>query len=209
MKKFWLKIEWGAIFVLIPLLMLLFPHAMTPVQVLLGVLAYIFYLYTRHAKLRKKPIFVFSFSHHRLLGEIYNRLVISIILLSLIILIYDDSLLFNLLINKPDLWVLLLVIYPIFSVFPQEIIYRSFFFARYKKIFRHSRLIWMSALSFSFAHIIFLNFFAVFFTFVGGLFFALSYGRTRSLFLVVAEHSIYGIFLYTIGYGEFFIYERF
>ena len=36
--------------------------------------------------------------------------------------------------QEPELWMLTLLIYPIVSVIPQEIIFRTFFFHRYKQI---------------------------------------------------------------------------
>jgi len=208
MKKFWLRVEFLFIFVAIPVLVDLNAQIFSPIPVLVCILLYILLLNLYHKKLRKKEIFKFYLEHRRLFNEVYNRVLISLIFLMLFILLYDQYLIFKMLFKDPVLWFTLLFIYPVFSVVPQEIIFRSFFFARYKKIFKRYVLVFMSAASFSFAHLVFHNWFAIIFTFIGGLFFAITYHQQRSLLLVVIEHTIYGLFLYTIGYGEFFSFEK-
>jgi membrane protease YdiL (CAAX protease family) len=41
-------------------------------------------------------------------------------------------------------------------------------------------------------------------TLVGGLLFAHTYWKTRSLLVSAIEHALYGCLLYTIGLGRFF-----
>ena len=204
MEKFWLRIEFLFIFITLPLLGYLNPEHISPIPVLIAVLSYVFILSLRHKKIRKKNIFTLHRHHHKLLNGIYNRILVSLIIMMMAILFYDHYLIFKMIFKDPLLWMILLFVYPVFSVIPQEIIFRSFFFARYKKIFQRYTLVFMSAASFSFSHIIFENWIAIIFTFIGGLYFAVSYHETKSLLIVVVEHSIYGLFLYTIGFGEFF-----
>ena len=52
----------------------------------------------------------------------------------------------------------------------------------------------------------FANAFALAFTFVGGIFFLSSYRRTGSLLFSDLEHALYGDFLFTIGWGEYFFH---
>ena len=204
MKNFWLRVEFLVIFICLPLLGYVYPKYISPIPVLIAVLTYVFYLSLRHKKIRKKNIFTFHIHHHKLLRSIYNRILASLIIMMLAIMFYDHYLIFKMIFKDPLLWLVLLFVYPIFSVIPQEIIFRSFFFTRYKKIFKRYPMVFMSAASFSFSHIIFENWIAITFTFIGGLYFAISYHQTKSLLIVVIEHSIYGLFLYTIGFGEFF-----
>ena len=92
-----------------------------------------------------------------------------------------------------------------FSVLPQEVLYRVFFFERYRPLFgRGAGLVAASALVFGFGHIIFHNWLAVPLTLLGGWLFARSYRRTSSLLLIFIEHTLYGCAIFTIGYGEFF-----
>jgi uncharacterized protein len=114
-------------------------------------------------------------------------------------------LLFNFVRRAPVFWAIVMVLYPILSVYPQGIIYRAFFFERYRGLFPNSVvLIAMSAVAFSFAHIIFRNPIAVAFTLIGGLLFAWRYAGTGSLFTSSFEHALYGCWMFTIGLGEYF-----
>lgn len=102
-------------------------------------------------------------------------------------------------------WAIVMVLYPVLSVYPQGIIYRAFFFERYRGLFPNTMvLIVMSAVAFSFAHIIFRNPIAVAFTLVGGLLFAWRYAETRSLLTSSFEHALYGCWMFTIGLGQYF-----
>ena len=106
--------------------------------------------------------------------------------------------------EQTSLWLMTLVLYPLLSVVPQEIIYRTFFFHRYKQILpsRYVRL-GASTLLFGFAHAIYGNWIAVAVSAVGGAVFGFRYMQSRSTAVVVVEHSLWGCFLFTIGFGSF------
>lgn len=108
--------------------------------------------------------------------------------------------------HNTELWLVTLLIYPIISVLPQELIFRTYFFHRYKQIIpgKHYRL-GLSAASFALAHAIYGNWIAVVVSLVGGLLFGYRYIQTRSTLIVVLEHSIWGMYLFTLGVGVFFL----
>jgi uncharacterized protein len=115
------------------------------------------------------------------------------------------GLLFNFVRRSPLFWAIVMVLYPVLSVYPQGIIYRAFFFERYRTLFPNTvALIAASAVAFSFAHIIFRNPIAVGFTLIGGALFAWRYAETGSLFASSFEHALYGCWMFTIGLGEYF-----
>ena len=115
----------------------------------------------------------------------------------------DKESLFAVLLNKPKLWVLILLFYSLFSVYPQELLYRTFFFKRYKTLFKNEYVfIFINALLFSLAHLFFKNTLVLLLTFLGGLLFAFTFKKTKSTFLVSIEHSIYGCWLFTVGMGN-------
>jgi membrane protease YdiL (CAAX protease family) len=115
------------------------------------------------------------------------------------------QLLFNFVKRTPAFWAVVMMLYPVLSVYPQGIIYRAFFFERYRGLFPNNMLlIVVSAIAFSFAHIIFRNPIAVIFTLVGGLLFAWRYAETGSLFTSSFEHALYGCWMFTIGLGQYF-----
>jgi membrane protease YdiL (CAAX protease family) len=97
---------------------------------------------------------------------------------------------------------MILFIYSFFSVYPQELIYRTFFFQRYESLFR-SNLVFtlVNAAVFSLAHIFFKNTLVMLLTFIGGILFALTFKKTKSTLLVSIEHAIYGCWLFTVGMG--------
>ena len=107
--------------------------------------------------------------------------------------------------HMPFQWAALLLLYPVFSVYPQELLYRAFFARRYRALFpRLGLLVAASALTFGWMNLIFRNPLAVALTLVGGYFFAQTYARTRSLRLVCLEHALYGNLIFTVGLGEYF-----
>ena len=103
------------------------------------------------------------------------------------------------------IWLSIMVIYPLLSVYPQELIYRAFIFHRYKAMLPgKNAIVHLSAIAFSFGHVIYFHPLSIILTFFGGYLFAWTYVRTRSLLAVSVEHALYGCLLYTIGLGRFF-----
>lgn len=107
--------------------------------------------------------------------------------------------------ERPGLWIMVMVLYPVLSVVPQEMIYRAFIYRRYAPLFGpRAGYIFASALAFGFMHIIFVNIFAVVLSAAGGFLFAWNYAGSRSLALVSLEHALYGCLIFTVGLGRFF-----
>jgi len=100
---------------------------------------------------------------------------------------------------------LMTIIYPFSSALPQELIFREFFFYRYKPIFRNEIvLISINVILFAFAHIYFANWTILIFTLIGGIIFALTYLKTKSLFVVTIEHTLFGMLILSSGLSEQF-----
>lgn len=107
--------------------------------------------------------------------------------------------------ERPGLWAAVMVLYPLFSVVPQEILYRVFFFHRYEDLLGGAwRTSFHSAVLFGVAHLLFGNWISVVLTAIGGWFFATTYARTRSLWLASFEHALYGQLVFTVGLGLYF-----
>ena len=115
------------------------------------------------------------------------------------------DILFSLVRRNTGLWLAIMIGYPVASVYPQEIIFRAFFFHRYRPVFRER---WMivaaSAAAFAWVHIIFGNPLAVALTLPGGVIFAYRYLKTESTLVVSAEHALYGCLIFTVGIGGYF-----
>lgn len=107
--------------------------------------------------------------------------------------------------ESPAFWAVVMVAYPVLSVYPQGLLYRAFFFERYAELFPGKwAMILASAAAFAFLHIVFRNWLAVGLTFAGGLLFALNYAETGSLATSSFEHALYGCWLFTVGLGQYF-----
>ena len=107
--------------------------------------------------------------------------------------------------TQPRLWLTIMALYPLLSVWPQELLYRAFIYNRYAPLFGKSGgFVLASAVAFGFMHVIFLNATAVLLAFCGGLMMARTYKANRSLALSCLEHALYGCFIFTIGLGRFF-----
>lgn len=133
------------------------------------------------------------------------RWVIACIGMTAFIYFYDGERMFKLLLERPQMIPFLMVLYPILSALPQEFIFCSFFFERYKGFFgAGASMVAASAIVFAYAHILYINPVAPTLSLVGGLIFALTYLKTKSLALVTIEHGLYGNFLFLVGLGWYF-----
>lgn len=115
---------------------------------------------------------------------------------------YHPGKLFIVIKQSPLFWLKMILIYSFFSVYPQEFIYRSYFFSRYEKLLDKKWLVLTNVLAFPMAHLFFQSWLVLGITLIGGLLFAVSYLKTKSLILTSVEHAIYGSWLFTIGMGE-------
>lgn len=173
------------------------------IKMCLGVIGFLYILYVL-LKIEKNR---FKVAPNLNWKSFWKRTGLTLIGIAIITTVFvwvtDKEALFNVLINKPKLWVLILFIYSLFSVYPQELIYRTFFFQRYELFFKNkNHLLFINAIVFSLGHIFFRNSVVLVLTFLGGLLFAISFNKTRSTLLVSIEHAVYGCWLFTIGMGE-------
>lgn len=146
---------------------------------------------------------------HKLRNSVLKHIVFRFLIIALltisILYIKDKESLFNVVLNKPTLWLKFSGIYILFSVIPQELIYRTFFVKRYQELIKNEVLfILINSILFSFAHIWFQSWVVLSFTFVGSLLFLNTYLKTKSTWLILFEHSLYGVWLYTVGFGALF-----
>jgi membrane protease YdiL (CAAX protease family) len=133
----------------------------------------------------------------------FLKLSVIVVLTTLYMWWVDKSNLFQVVLNKPLLWLIILLVYSFLSVYPQELVYRTFFFKRYQELFTDPKLIiFVNAILFSLGHLFFKNALVIVLTFFGGLLFAMTFNRTNSTLLVSIEHAIYGSWLFTVGMGS-------
>jgi membrane protease YdiL (CAAX protease family) len=155
-----------------------------------------------------------SFDHqllvrHAGLGSGFRKLLLRdvplLLLLGLAVWLAAPKMLFSLIKTAPALWLLVMIFYPVLSVYPQELLYRAYFFHRFKPLFGEGiGMIAASAMLFGFVHIIFGNWISIALTAAGGVLFALTYMKSGSLLLACLEHALFGDFIFTIGIGRYF-----
>lgn len=116
---------------------------------------------------------------------------------------------FALPVQNTALWTAIMLLYTLFSVAPQAIVYRCFFFHRYAPLFPGpGTLVLAAAAAFAMAHVVFRNLPAVALSLAGGFLFARTYIASKSMPLSVLEHAIYGDWLFTVGLGLYFYHGR-
>ena len=204
-----LAIEFVAFFIALPIVLYIRPRGIPIVPFLWGCTAYCLVTLLFDKTFRRAELWrPWRLRNHR--TEILTLFITGAILIAGLVWRFEPQRLFGLVKTNPMLWALVMAFYPVFSVYPQGIIYRSFVMHRYRPLLRTRRgtqrwmLIAVSALSFSFMHIIFHNWIAVTLTLIGGVLFARTHLKTRSLFVSSFEHALYGCFLFTIGLGSYF-----
>lgn len=107
--------------------------------------------------------------------------------------------------TRPLIWCLVMLLYPILSAYPQELIYRSCFYVRYAQLFPSPRaMIIASSIAFAWLHIVFWNLPSLVLSFLGGVLLSHTYWRTRSTLAVSIEHAVYGCLVFTLGVGRYF-----
>jgi membrane protease YdiL (CAAX protease family) len=205
-KAILLAAEMTALFVVIPLLFYyrVLPNVPLPFLLLTVVVVYLF--------LRRDPTFdrrhLWKFSGVRNgLKPILIRAAVLCTLLGLGVWLFMPDRLFSFVRRAPVFWAVIMVLYPLLSVYPQEVLFRAFFFHRYRQLFGQGVItVVASAVLFGFVHIVFGRWISVLLSGAGGFLFASTYFHSGSLALACIEHAVYGNFIFTIGLGEFFFH---
>lgn len=200
-SKYYKVSEFFIIFILIPVS---FALNYSPwIKLSIGILGFIYVIFVliKIEKLSFKVSKNIRWKHFW--KETLVKLFIIVLLTNIFVWFTDRESYYFVMINKPFKWLILVLIYTFLSVYPQELIYRTFYFQRYQSIITNAKLfIFLNAVVFMLAHIFFKKTLVLILTFLGGLLFALTYKKTKSTFLVSIEHAIYGSWLFTVGLGD-------
>lgn len=106
---------------------------------------------------------------------------------------------------RPGLWLMIMLLYPILSAFPQEIIFRSLFFERYGALFPNANVaIVMNGVVFALGHLFFFNWVTILMTGIGGAIMGWAYLRNRTIGLPLVLHGVAGQIIFTVGLGIYF-----
>lgn len=204
MPRLPLFLEFATLFIALPLAYRFSPVRVPALPLLWVVTAYAWFQLARDPHFARSRLWNIS-ALPASLASIVIAFAIAALLLWLGVHRFAPQLEWGLVRRNPGFWAIIMVAYPVLSVYPQGLIYRAFFFERYAPLFpARWALILASAAAFAFLHIVFRNSLAVSLTFAGGLLFAWRYSVTQSLATSCVEHALYGCWLFTIGLGRYF-----
>lgn len=203
-----LAVEFIAIFIGIPLALVFDKPVIPPIPLLWLMAVYCLVALYRDPEFRRSQLWNPRPLQSQL-ASIFLLFAAGIALMCWLMHELAPGLLFTFVRTHPLVWFLVMLLYPVLSVYPQGIIYRAFMLHRYRHLSGTSEqrkwaLILLSALAFSLMHVVFRNWVAVLLTFAGGILFARRHIETRSLFVSSFEHALYGCFVFTVGLGQFF-----
>jgi len=205
-RRRWLALEFLLLFFVLPAMYAVYGFSFVhPVVAMWGFSASLLVVLLRSGELDRAHLWT---GPHQITGRqirlILARFMALGTLLVLWVVVLEPDRLFGFPRMRPRLWLIVVCLYPVLSVYPQGIAYRAFVMQRYGELFGCGwKGVVASALAFSFAHITYWNPVAVFLTFAGGLLFAATYVRTRSIILSGIEHALYGNLIFTIGLGHY------
>ena len=195
-------LELSLLFALLPVALVL---PVTPALLLLPALAavlYCFWLMKKAGKLSKSNLLSIPDAVTAGWSGILIRFAAFAVFSTFLVWWFLPDKLFYVALQKPMLWLAISLFYAVVSVFPQELIYRHFFYWRYSHLLSENYFLVLNAVLFSLAHTLFMNNLVFALTLAGGFLFARTYRKTRSVMLTSIEHAIYGLWLYTVGLGE-------
>jgi len=202
--RIYLAIEFFLLFFGVPLLIYADPQFIHPSMLIIPLLLIIFLILKFTTDFRFRDLISFQVRKKRLVKNGIIVLACSTLML-IYVVIFEPERLFDLVRGNFPVWLLLCTFYPVFSAYGQEVIYRTFLFKRYERLFtRNWVMILASGISFSFVHIVYYNPVSIILTFFCGLYLAGEYARTKSVLYTAILHGILGIIVFTVGLGEYF-----
>ncbi len=192
------------LFGVVPLLFLFdLPRGGMPAVMLLA-LAYVMVQGARHKLIPKRS---FGLNGFRQFGPMLLLFVLFALASTTAVAVFEPESLFSVVRTDVGLWLLMLVVYCCFSVYPQALVFRGFFIERYGSLFRDERaLVLVNAAAFAWAHNIIAHPLVYALTFCGGVLFCRTWLKSRSVLAVSIEHALYGFWLFTVGLGGYFAF---
>ena len=198
-----LWVEFTSLFALAPFGAIFVLDDISPILVLLGLVVVSVWLLARTPDFRMAELW-----RGPVLGEwkliLGFMLVSGAVLFGLAVLLVPGRFL-EIFRYDPDLWITIMLLYPLFSALPQEIIFRTLFFRRYGRLFASREVAVIANVGvFVLAHLFFLEALTLSLTAAGGLVFAWAYLRHESTLLAAVLHAIAGQLVFTSGLGVYF-----
>ena len=199
-----LKIEFLIIYFLIPSLVIFINFFFSEQKIFVFLPLFLVFFLSLYL-LKKTPSFSFQSFKKKTEWKFFFLVSLIFVVSGFVYtIILDSNLLFNLPKNYFFIWVAVILIYPILSVIPQEIIFRVLFFERYSCLFKNQFLyLILNSIIFAYIHLVFQNFHAFFITLITSPIFAYAY-LNKSFKTCFLTHTIGGQLVFTYGLGEYF-----
>lgn len=200
-KKLKLATELFILFIIVPVILAAPITLIFKLSIFIAAIIYVIATSIKNRYFSRQNLVSINFV--KSISEIKLRILIVLISTFLLMIFIGLENLFIVIKKNPLMWVSISAFYSLFSVYPQEYIYRLFFFERYKVLFNNKALMLVTnALVFSIGHLMFYNGLVLIITFIGGILFATTYMKTKSLLFTTIEHALYGVWIFTLGMGE-------
>jgi len=207
-KRILLGMEYALLFFGIPLFMFLDTGFILPSTLLLPVLVVVILILRFGTGFKWNELIYLRIYRKGLVKDGVILLICGACLVLYVLILFPDKL-FNLPRANPLIWLALVAFYPVFSAYPQEVLFRTFIFRRYRKVFtRKWQMITASGVSFGFVHILYYHQ-SMILTLIGGIYLAITYSRTQSVLYTTILHGIMGVLVFTVGLGEYFRIEMY
>ncbi len=199
----WLKIELVLVFGILPaVISVIKPRGFT--VIIIWIVSAITWRALKPHGYRWRKEWNFAALNKASMTTIFKRFVPNAIATLIFTWILIPEHLFSLPLEHPLMWLMVMTLYPLLSVIPQEIIFRSFFLKRYAPIIPDHRMRLVNAAAFGWVHILMQNWIAIVFSAIGGWMFSDTYKKNKSLAAASFEHALYGCFIFTVGLGMYF-----
>ncbi len=202
--EIYLLLEFILLFLGVPLIIFLEARLVHPSKALLPFVALVILILHYSNNFKWKELFRFRISGPLFLKHLGIVSLVGILMASWVYF-FDRNNLFNLPRENWQLWLAVILVYPVFSAFTQEVIYRTFIFKRYGRIFRENvPKIIASALVFSFVHLFYYHPASMILTFILGIYLGWIYLKTQSVLFAAILHGLMGIVVFSVGLGHYF-----
>lgn len=196
--------EFTLLFFGVPLFLFFDKNLIHPSSVLLPILVALILYFRKQKEFKSRDLFKLGISKKMWLQQALAMLLVGVFLLTYVF-IFEPENLFNLPKRNPAIWIMMLFFYPVFSAYGQEIVYRKFLLMRYGNLFQNKwQLIFASAITFSFVHVVYFSILSLVLTFFAGIYLAWIYHKTGSVLFVSILHGIMGSLIFTVGLGQHF-----
>ena len=203
-KKVMYFTEFTLLFFGVPLFLFFDKNLIHPSSVLLPILVALILYFRKQKEFKSRDLFKLGISKKMWLQQALAMLLVGVFLLTYVFTFEPENL-FNLPKRNPAIWIMMLFFYPVFSAYGQEIVYRKFLLMRYGNLFQNKwQLIFASAITFSFVHIVYFSILSLVLTFFAGIYLAWIYHKTGSVLFVSILHGIMGFLIFTVGLGQHF-----